>query len=81
MSYWISRIISLGFILYAAMGYTWAQCASCKAAAATRDENGELVVGGNLNLGILYLLSLPFLLMGFILLKWHLKRRELAKEQ
>lgn len=57
----------------------WAQCASCKAAAATTDESGELVVGGGLNTGILYLLALPFVAIGVIFFVWYLKSKRLKE--
>lgn len=62
---------------YEAMG----QCAQCKAAAASRDENGNLTVGGSLNTGVLYLLALPVflpLIVGGIF--WYLARQKRLQE-
>jgi hypothetical protein len=42
-----------------------AQCAMCKGSAQATDESGQIVQQG-INNGILYLLSLPFLLVGVV---------------
>ncbi|MEZ4772243.1 MAG: hypothetical protein R3D00_03605 [Bacteroidia bacterium] len=41
----------------------FAQCTQCKAAAGSRDAAGNLIVGGGINAGVFYLLSLPLLLI------------------
>jgi len=46
-----------------------AQCPMCKMSA----ENSDLKAG--LNTGILYLLAMPFLLMGGIYLYWYFNRK------
>jgi len=74
------RIISVLLSVYLLAGMAaqgWAQCATCKAAAATTDDSGQLVVGAGLNTAILYLLALPFLTMGILLLLWYLRFRRL----
>ena len=77
----ISRsMLTLGLIWLS--GYeVMAQCAQCKAAAATKDENGNLIVGGSLNTGVLYLLALPVflpLIVGGVL--WYLARQRRNSE-
>lgn len=63
----------LFFGLYA--GDIFAQCAMCKGAAETNLKQG----GGDpqgLNNGILYMLSMPYLLVGTIGLWWYRNRRK-----
>ncbi|MEM6631184.1 MAG: hypothetical protein AAF694_15995 [Bacteroidota bacterium] len=75
------RLISLGFFLLFVAQNTWAQCSSCKAAASTKDGSGELVIGGGLNSGILFLLAMPFLLAGFIAIIWIRRKKQIDLEQ
>lgn len=45
-----------------------AQCAMCKAVAETAvDEHGNHVSGG-INVGIVYMMGIPYLLLGFLAL-------------
>ncbi len=43
-----------------------AQCAICKATVESNIENGGKTVGRGLNTGILYLMSIPYLVLGGI---------------
>jgi hypothetical protein len=43
-----------------------AQCAMCKATVESNIENGGKTVGRGLNDGILYLMSIPYLVLGGI---------------
>jgi hypothetical protein len=43
-----------------------AQCAMCKATVESNIENGGKTVGRGLNSGILYLMSVPYLVLGGI---------------
>ena len=43
-----------------------AQCAMCKATVESNIENDKEVVGRGLNDGILYLMSIPYLVLGAI---------------
>ncbi|RMG74997.1 MAG: hypothetical protein D6722_01650 [Bacteroidetes bacterium] len=54
----------------------WAQCSQCKAAAASTGADGELVVGGSINTGVLYLLSLPLILILVTGTSWYLIARQ-----
>lgn len=48
-----------------------AQCATCKAAAETSLENGDNTIASGVNLGVLYMLSILFLIFGsFLFLLW-----------
>lgn len=56
-----------------------AQCAMCKRIAETNMENNQNNVGKSLNKGILYLLSVPYLLGGIGLFAWYSERRRKRK--
>lgn len=57
--------ITLLAILMLMTGDTFAQCAMCKANAASSLRNGSSVAKG-LNTGILYLMTIPYLMLAFI---------------
>lgn len=57
-------ILSLFFVAEAV-----AQCAICKQAAASTLDNDPNSIAKGLNTGILYLLTLPYLLIAFIFRK------------
>lgn len=49
----------------------FAQCATCKAAAETSLENGESSIANGINVGVLYMLSILFIIFGlFVFLMW-----------
>jgi len=75
----IKRIGILMMSMYAFAGNVWSQCATCKAAAASRDASGDLVVGSGLNSAILYLLAMPFLISAVIGIIWYRNRKQLEK--
>lgn len=52
-----------------------AQCSMCRRGAETNMENNQSSVGKNLNKGILYLLSVPYLLGGIALLAWYSEKK------
>ncbi len=54
---------------------SFAQCAMCKRAAESNMNDNQNNVGKGLNKGILYLLSVPYLLGGIGLLAWYSERR------
>lgn len=59
------------FSLFFTRAELYAQCATCKAAAETSLENGENTIASGINLGVLYMLSLLFLMFGmFMFLVW-----------
>lgn len=71
------RSLGIGGLLWLGTLHTlWAQCSQCKAAAATTGENGELIVGSSINTGVLYLLSLPLLLVFITGTAWYLVMRQ-----
>lgn len=62
---------------------SFAQCSQCKQAASATDANGNLVVGGGLNFGILYLLALPFVFAAVIggIFVWKSRQAKLQLQQ
>ncbi len=73
-------LLILGSIFFGAFGsQLYGQCATCKAAAATEDEAGELIIGGGLNIGILYLLAMPFVISAVIGLIWYRNKKKLRE--
>jgi hypothetical protein len=57
-------LIAIFFV--AAQGPAMAQCAMCKATVESNIENGGKTVGKGLNNGILYLMSVPYIVLGGI---------------
>ena len=49
----------------------FAQCAMCRAGVESTMSNGRSVVASDLNLGILYLLSAPYLIVAVISYLWY----------
>lgn len=52
-----------------------AQCAMCRATLENNFSNGDLGPAANINLGILYLLVFPYLLVGLVAYFWYKKSR------
>ncbi|MDX2250569.1 MAG: hypothetical protein SF052_27555 [Bacteroidia bacterium] len=77
----LKLILSLSLILLNA-AEVFAQCAQCKAAAGSRDAAGNLIIGGGINAGVLYLLSLPFLLILIVggVFYWRSRKMRFNKE-
>ena len=59
------RIIIIATLFFFFITEVDAQCVMCKATAESAEEAGENAVEG-LNTGILYLMGIPYLLMGTI---------------
>lgn len=58
-----------------------AQCAMCQASVQSTLSNGRYQSGSGLNMGILYLLLMPYLLMGLVAFFWYRNsRREYARK-
>lgn len=71
-------IIIFLFILASAVGFRTtasAQCAMCTIAAEQGVKNGNTQSKG-LNTGVLYLMSIPYLLIGGLGALWYLKFRK-----
>ena len=53
-----------------------AQCAMCRATVETNYNNGAGEASTRLNTGILYLLSMPYLLIGTVAFLWYRNRQK-----
>lgn len=73
----MKKLRSLVFVLLLA-GSASAQCPMCKAALSSgRGKDGTKgAVGNGINKGILFLLSMPYLLVGTAGTVWYLNRRK-----
>ncbi len=74
--YILKAIVAAVVLLSGIYQQVWAQCATCKSAAATKDEAGNLVVGQGINTGVLYLLAMPFIIGGVIGFIWWKYKKE-----
>lgn len=67
------------FMLLVSMGYSFAQCAMCRATLETNVSNGaEENLAGTLNLGIIYLFAAPYVLVAVIGYLWYKQSRKSA---
>lgn len=67
-----AKSILLGIVmLLMAQGVSFAQCAMCRATIENNVSNGETTIGAGLNMGILYLLSMPYLLAMVLGYLWY----------
>ncbi len=65
-----SWIMILGFLLLAGPDM-FAQCAMCRGVVESTVSNGRSVVASNLNMGILYLLCAPYLIVATVSYLWY----------
>lgn len=65
-----SWIVVLGLLLLAGPDM-FAQCAMCRGVVESTVSNGRSVVASNLNMGILYLLCAPYLIIVTISYLWY----------
>lgn len=57
-----------------------AQCAMCRGTVESTVSNGRSVVASDLNFGIIYLLAIPYLMVGIVAFVWYRNsRKEYAK--
>jgi len=76
-------ILSLVLIVFLSLAYyneTSAQCALCKANAETSYNEGNNTAKG-LNIGIMYLLIIPYAMVGGIGYWWYVKNKKQKAEQ
>ena len=64
---------------FGAINFSSAQCSLCKASAESSLKEGN-TQAKNLNTGIMYLLVMPYLLVGGIGYWWYAQRKKAAKE-
>jgi len=64
----MKQILSIALIIVSMLVVTpaFSQCAMCKASVESNIENDQKVVGRGLNDGIIYLMSIPYIVLGGI---------------
>jgi hypothetical protein len=60
--------------------FSYGQCPMCKMSAEADLKNGGSN-GKGLNAGIVYMLTVPYILMGTIGFLWYRERRKIAEEE
>lgn len=58
-----------------------AQCAMCRATVGSNLSEGRGVIGTGINFGILYLLSMPYLLVLVVAFLWYRNGKKELKER
>ncbi|MEX2336114.1 MAG: hypothetical protein WD555_02445 [Fulvivirga sp.] len=69
------------FLLYIGGSDVWAQCAMCRATVENNISNGDTSIGAGLNFGILYLFSMPYLIIAVVAYLWYRKSKADAKNK
>lgn len=74
----LKRTVSVFFAFLISIQYSMAQCAMCRVTIENNVSHGETTVGAGLNMGILYLFSVPYLLLAVLAFFWyrHAKQRK-----
>ena len=67
----------LVLLILVSVDAVWGQCVMCKAVAEDSAEDGSL--GRGLNAGILYLMAIPYLILGFFAWFVFKKTKEASK--
>lgn len=74
----MNKILIFIFMIVAGISQSLAQCPMCKSAVESNLKDGESSVGLGLNDGILYLLAMPYILVGVVGYMWY-KRHKARK--
>lgn len=80
MKRFVPVISLITLLVFAAAPDLLAQCPMCRATAETNLANGG-TEGRGLNNGILYMLGMPYLLIGTIAFLWWRNRRKEGEEE
>lgn len=64
-------LLSLIFLLLLALPEAYSQCAMCRATVENNVANGVDRIGAGLNFGIMYLLLMPYVLVGVVGWLWY----------
>ncbi|MFI5135614.1 MAG: hypothetical protein ACHQD9_07155 [Chitinophagales bacterium] len=67
-------------LLIEASTFSFAQCSLCKSSAESSLQEGDPQAKG-LNLGIMYLLVMPYLLVGGIGYWWYVQKKKESKQE
>ncbi|WP_276498241.1 hypothetical protein [Pontibacter litorisediminis] len=80
----ILSVVALVFVLVFASSDAYSQCAMCRATvesnAGTGSDASDNEVGTGLNMGILYLMVVPYLLIGTVGFLWYKNNRKNANK-
>ncbi|AKD03576.1 hypothetical protein PKOR_11060 [Pontibacter korlensis] len=80
----ILSVVAFAFILMFATTDAYSQCAMCRATVESNVGTGsrtpESEVGSGLNTGILYLMIVPYILIGTVGFLWYKSNRKKEKE-
>ena len=69
-------LVIFGLILLLTANTAAAQCPMCKTALKSNQNGGKATVGNGINKGILFLLTMPYVLVGSAGLVWYNARRK-----
>lgn len=69
-------VLMIGLVVLAVGPDALAQCAMCRSTVESTISNGRSMVASQLNIGILYLLVIPYLLVGGIAYLWYRNSRK-----
>lgn len=67
----MKKLLLLLFLIAAAVSDTFAQCAMCRSTLENNFSNGDPGLAAGINMGILYLLALPYLAVMIIGYLWY----------
>jgi len=77
--YGVKKFFIFFFLILSVSQHLFAQCSACKAAAESSVQSGSSSALG-LNGGILYLMVIPYALVGIIGYYWYSKNKKEARE-
>lgn len=64
------KLFLIAWTLLATTSYSMAQCAMCRVTIENNVSNGDLSRGAGLNMGILYLFTIPYVLIAVVWFFW-----------
>jgi len=80
LKYIFATLLVLGLVLLSQPELA-AQCAMCRVSVENNINNGTPTLGSGLNLGILYLLIMPYLIIGSIGYYWYKVKSKKGKKE
>lgn len=72
----VNVLTVLGILLVVASPDVMAQCAMCRSVVESTVSNGRSVVASDLNIGIVYLLAAPYLIVATVGYFWYRNSRK-----
>jgi len=80
LKYIVTALVLLALVLFSQTELA-AQCAMCRVSVENNINNGTPTLGSGLNLGILYLLIMPYLIIGSIGYYWYKVKSKKGKKE